>query len=145
MGGKVFQIPFLMFFFSWIDEKWFTIIMSIFVSVVITKKCLVDPQNNEESIVRKGLKDFIANMKVFLGIWSTDFSIMTGSFFKKQKEKQIENTQAQMPWQPGPVTWISVAFSTLPLAGKMVFWKRLTWNWQTNYTVEDIQVFLNCF
>ena len=36
----------------------------------------------------KGLKDFIASMKVFLGIWSTDFSIMTSSFFKKKKKER---------------------------------------------------------
>lgn len=47
------------------------------------------PQNNEENIDRRDIKDFIASMKVFQGIQCTDFSI-TASSFKKADGKYAD-------------------------------------------------------
>lgn len=45
----------------------------------------VHPQNNELNIGKRHLKDFIASMRGFLGIWTTDCSIRASSFKKKKK------------------------------------------------------------
>lgn len=46
-------------------------------------KLYYHPPQNEENIGKKDLEDFIASIKASLGIWSTDFFIMTSSFKKK--------------------------------------------------------------
>lgn len=54
-------------------------------------------------------------------------------------ENQIENMEAQMPWQPWSVTQTSGAFSTLPLAGSIVLWERI--NLKLTAQLKQLEIF----